>query len=125
MPRHPRPRAAPFDFPLVLTEPELGHIKLLVLDTIARLGADASARGVHQMLSDLAGPELDHAQVYVAIRRLDDLGFIAKTDMQRSESGPPRQLFAITTNGRAALRAGIAHHKELARFLERPAAAGA
>lgn len=84
----------------------LGELEQMVLLTTLRLAPDAFASGIRAELEDLTGRRVARGAVYITLDRLVKKGFLDSRleDPTPARGGQPRRFFAITDQGRAALR---------------------
>lgn len=83
----------------------LGDLQNLTMLAVARLGSEAYAAAIRDLLAELAGRDVSVSTVFVTLTRLEDQGLL------RSEQGDPParggrrvRIFAVTETGWEALR---------------------
>jgi DNA-binding PadR family transcriptional regulator len=102
----------------LLDDPPMGHLQAVVLRTIARLGKDAYGYNVLETLCLENKCWLDHSQIYQIIRRLiKEKGYIELAETRKQASGAPLKIYRLTPDGKAALKACIAHHRATLEYL--------
>ena len=85
----------------------LGELEQMVLLTVLRIGSDAYTSGVRKELAALTGRAVARGAVYITLDRLVKKGYLSsRLDRPTPErGGHPNRFFAVTPEGRAALRA--------------------
>jgi len=92
----------------------LGPFQITIMQLILALGVDAYAREIMRSLSKRwSGAPVYEAQVYGAIRRLSQRGFIALKETRVVRSSPPLKVYCVTSDGERALLAAEAHYAAL------------
>lgn len=83
----------------------LGELEQLVLLAVIRLGRDAYAVSIRDVIELRTGLELARGSVYVTLDRLDRKGYLTSRfgDPTPERGGKSKRLFEITTAGRRAL----------------------
>jgi DNA-binding PadR family transcriptional regulator len=84
----------------------LGELEQMVLLTVLRIGSDAYTSAVRTELAAQTGRTVARGAVYITLDRLVKKGYLrsrlAQPDPERG--GQPNRFFAVTPEGRAALR---------------------
>lgn len=88
------------------TEINLGELEQLVLLAILRLGDEAYAVPVLEILHDRAGRRVARGALYTVLDRLETKGLLRSRfgDPLPERGGRPRRYFTVTAEGLAALR---------------------
>lgn len=104
--------------PLIDTPP-LGHLQALITKTLDELGPEASGIKVVERLCLKTGGWVDHAQIYGAIRRLEENDIIAQVATRPTKKrGAPEKIFKVTAAGRTAMKETLEHYVALADALQ-------
>lgn len=84
----------------------LGEFEQLVLLGILKLGEDAYALPLREILDDVAGRSISRGALYRTLDRLADKGLVRwdVEDAGPERGGLPRRRFVVTRHGVAALR---------------------
>jgi DNA-binding PadR family transcriptional regulator len=85
----------------------LGEVEQLVLLAVLRLGADAYAVPIRDLITRDAGVRLTRGSIYITLERLESKGLVESWfgDPTGEPGGKARRLFRIRPAGTAALRA--------------------
>lgn len=85
----------------------LGEVEQLVLLAVLRLGDEAYAVPIRELVHREAGVDLSRGTVYVTLERLERKGYVTSwfSDPQAVRGGKARRLFRLKPPGVAALRA--------------------
>lgn len=85
----------------------LGEVEMLVLLAVLKLGTDAYAVPIRQMILDDAGVDLSRGTVYVALERLEAKGYLTSifSEPQAVRGGKARRYFQLKPPGMTALKA--------------------
>ena len=98
----------------------LGDLQNLTMLAVARLGPEAVARTIRQLLADTVGREVSVSTVFVTLTRLEDRGLLESELGEAPEHGGRRsRVFRVTDRGWATLRAARAASERLWEGLER------
>lgn len=83
----------------------IGEFEQLVLLATLRLGEDAFAPRIAQILEERAGREMSRGTLYAALDRLEERGMLMweKEAPTEGRSGARRRRFTVTAAGRKAL----------------------
>lgn len=86
---------------------DIGEFEQLVLLATLRLGEDAFAPRIAEVLEARAGREMSRGTLYAALDRLEARGMLMweKEPATERRSGARRRRFAVTPDGRRALAA--------------------
>ena len=86
--------------------PLLGEVEMLVLLAVLRLGAEAYAVPVRELVLHEAGVALSRGTIYVALERLERKGYVTSyfSDPQAVRGGKARRIFQLKPDGLAALK---------------------
>ena len=86
--------------------PLLGEVEMLVLLAVLRLGDDAYAVPIRELVLSDAGVDLSRGTIYVALERLERRGYVTSyfSDPQAVRGGKARRMFHIKPPGLAALK---------------------
>jgi DNA-binding PadR family transcriptional regulator len=85
---------------------ELGELEHLVLLAALRLGGDAYAPAIAELLEEHAGRELSRGTLYAALDRLETRGLLTwSIAASPARAGHRRRRFRVTRTGVAVLRA--------------------
>lgn len=92
----------------------LGLVQIGILGVINLHPERAYGSAIADEVSRRVGRELADAQIYVALRRLEDQGFVASRvdDLSvpsKRTRGRPRKFYALTASGRRALESAGAY----------------
>ena len=99
----------------------LGDLQNLTMLAVARLGPDAIAGRVREMLAELAGREVSVSTVFVTLTRLEDQGLLTSRPGEAPARGGRRtRIFALTQSGWEAVRQTRAASERLWKGLETP-----
>jgi DNA-binding PadR family transcriptional regulator len=84
----------------------LGEIELLVLLAVLRLGDEAYAVPIRDLVGREAGITISRGTVYVTLERLERKGYVASwfSDPQAVRGGKARRLFRLKPPGLTALK---------------------
>ena len=84
----------------------LGELEQPLLLIVLRLGEEAYANPIRDMLTSAAGRELARGALYTALERLEVKGCLRSTlgDPLPERGGRPRRYFTVTAAGLRALR---------------------
>jgi DNA-binding PadR family transcriptional regulator len=84
----------------------LGEVEMLVLLAVLRLGDDAYAVPIRELVLADAGVELSRGTIYVALERLERRGYVTSyfSDPQAVRGGKARRMFQLKPAGLAALK---------------------
>ena len=83
----------------------LGDLQNLTMLAVARLGSDAIAGRVREMLAELADREVSVSTVFVTLTRLEDQGLVSsRLGDAPTRGGRRTRVFALTEPGWEALR---------------------
>ncbi len=98
----------------------LGDLQYLTLLAVARLGRDAHAREIRQVLLEVAERDVSVSTVFVTLTRLEDQGLLgSERGRPPARGGRKVRLFALTDEGRAALDETRATTERMWKGLER------
>lgn len=99
------------------TNDGLGSFEHLVLLAVLRLGEDARALDVRELLERRAERTVSRGALYATLERLEGKGFVAWSTEEATPArgGIPRRVFHLTDEGLEALRQS---HKVLDRLSE-------
>lgn len=94
----------------------LGEVEFLVLLAVLRLGEDAYAVPIRELIEREGGVSLSRGTVYVTLERLERKGYLASwfTDPIAVRGGKARRFFKLKPSGLAALKAARAAVDRLA-----------
>lgn len=103
--------------------PLLGEVEMLILLAVLRLGEDAYAVPIRELVLREAGVELSRGTIYVALERLERKSYVTSyfSDPQAVRGGKARRIFQLKPPGLAALKTAkgavdrLAHGTVLAR----------
>ena len=99
----------------------LKRVDLLILTVLA--SGERHGYGIRQDIVEhtAGGVLLDAGNLYRAIRRLEDDGFVEESDRRpaREADDERRRYYRISTSGRRALSAELSRMRELVRLAER------
>jgi DNA-binding PadR family transcriptional regulator len=99
----------------------LGDLQNLTMLAVARLGADAIAGRVREMLAQLADRDVSVSTVFVTLTRLEDQGLLTSQPGEVPARGGRRtRVFALTKRGWEALRRTRAASERLWEGLQTP-----
>jgi DNA-binding PadR family transcriptional regulator len=87
--------------------PYLGEFEQLVLLAVLRLGDDAYAVPIRQMIEQATARKISRGALYTTLDRLEQKGLLSSRGGETTEDrgGRPRRYHAVTPNGLRALRA--------------------
>jgi DNA-binding PadR family transcriptional regulator len=102
---------------MIRDEPPLGSLQARTLKKLDMLKADAFGYRVLTELMQDSGQYMDPAQVYSAIRKMLEKGYIEAVGTRIERRGPPQKIYKLTEAGRAALKMTKAYHKALSESL--------
>lgn len=106
----------------VWSEPPLTRVAAITVKSLFDLRNEASGQRVLEKLSAERGRWLDPTGVYGPIRQAlnrKEGPYLEKVGERPSpHGGPPLMIYKLSAEGLRALRETIAHHKELAAYLE-------
>ena len=90
-----------------MTRTTLGEVEHHVLLALLRLGGSSYSAPIVLQLEERGGRAVAPAAVYIALRRLEDKGYLtsAKDDSPPAEGGRRRRVFTITPSAVDQLRA--------------------
>jgi PadR family transcriptional regulator PadR len=79
----------------------MGAFEMAVLTAVVRLGTDAYGRRIHKELETKLRRTIPIAQVYVALARLDQKGFLSSrsSDPIPERGGRSRRVYSVTGLG--------------------------
>ena len=85
----------------------LGHLELLVLVALVRLGDEAYGVPIAQAIQHSTGKRVILASVYNTLERLEEKGFVRSTigESTPERGGRAKRYFSITTAGLREVRA--------------------
>jgi PadR family transcriptional regulator, regulatory protein PadR len=99
----------------------LGDLQNLTMLAVARLGPDAIAGRVRELLAELADRDVAVSTVFVTLTRLEDQGLLSSRFGDSPTRGGRRtRVFALTKQGWEALRQTRAASERLWEGLETP-----
>lgn len=86
-------------------EPYLGELEQQILLVVLRLGDEAYANPIGEMLASAAERRVARGALYTALERLEVKGLLRSTmgEPLRERGGRARRYFTVTTAGRRAL----------------------
>ena len=86
--------------------PLLGEVELLVLLAVLRLGEDAYAVPIRQLIQEDAGVTLSRGTIYVTLERLERKGYLTSwfSEPQAVRGGKARRFFRLKPPGLASLK---------------------
>ena len=95
----------------------LGEVEQLVLLSLLRLGDEAYAVPMRELIEREAGVSLSRGTMYVTLERLERKGFVTSwfSDPQAVRGGKARRFFRLKPPGLAALKASQSAVDRLAR----------
>jgi DNA-binding PadR family transcriptional regulator len=95
----------------------LGEVEQLVLLAILRLGDEAYAVPIRELIAREAGADLTRGTVYVTLERLEQKGYVTSwfSDPQAIRGGKSRRFFRLKQAGVQAIKAA---KRGLARLAE-------
>ena len=84
----------------------LGELEQQILLVVLRLGDEAYANPIGELLASAADRRLARGALYTALERLETKGFVRSTlgDPLPERGGRARRYFTVTSAGRRALR---------------------
>jgi DNA-binding PadR family transcriptional regulator len=85
-------------------------LQFAVLRAIPVLGLNACGTEIHSYLVRHAGEQIPTAQVYLALRRLQDRGLVTSevgTERSAGRRGHPRRVYQLSASGLRSLEAGM------------------
>ena len=87
--------------------PLRGEVEQLVLLAVLRLGDEAYAVPIRELVRQEAGVELSRGTIYVTLERLERKGYVTSwfSDPQAVRGGKARRIFSLKPPGVAAVRA--------------------
>lgn len=87
--------------------PLLGEVEMLVLLAVLRLGDDAYAVPIRDVILSEAGVDVSRGTIYVALERLERKSYVTSyfSDPQAVRGGKARRLFQLKPPGLAAVKA--------------------
>jgi DNA-binding PadR family transcriptional regulator len=85
----------------------LGEVEMVVLLAVLRLGDDAYAVPIRELIRAEASVELSRGTIYVTLERLERKGYVTSwfSEPQAVRGGKARRIFALKPAGVAAARA--------------------
>jgi DNA-binding PadR family transcriptional regulator len=88
-------------------QPLLGEVEQLVLLAVLRLGDEAYAVPIQELIGAEAGIELSRGTIYVTLERLERKGYVTSwfSDPQAVRGGKARRVFQVKPAGVQASRA--------------------
>lgn len=99
----------------------LGLVQVAIMNVITKKPEQSYGTAIADEVSKLVGRDLAEAQVYVALRRLEEQGLISShVDFpmpSKRSRGRPRKYYASTTKGRRALEAAGAYTSSNSPFM--------
>ena len=97
-------------------QPLLGEVELLVLLAVLRLGDEAYAVPIRELVKREAGVGLSRGTVYVTLERLERKSYVSSwfSDPVAVRGGKAKRLFRLKPPGLAALKAARAAVDNLA-----------
>jgi PadR family transcriptional regulator PadR len=99
----------------------LGDLQNLTMLAVARLGPDAVARRVREVLAEVARREVSVSTVFVTLTRLEDQGLLAsRAGAAPERGGRQTRIFSLTERGWEALRRTRESSEALWESLEAP-----
>jgi DNA-binding MarR family transcriptional regulator len=99
----------------------LGDLQNLAMLAVARLGQNAVAGRVRELLAELADRDVSVSTVFVTLTRLEDQGLLAsRTGEAPARGGRRTRVFALTELGWEALRRTRAASERLWQGLKTP-----
>lgn len=81
----------------------IGPMQAAILQAIDRNPADACGVAIASAVSESSDHGVSGAQVYVALRRLEQRGLVEMVAEERGGRGRPKKFYALTEVGQAAL----------------------
>ena len=98
----------------------LGELEQQLLLIVLRLGDEAYANPIGEMLAKAAGRVVSRGAIYTALERLEQKGCLRSRmgDPTDDRGGKPRRYFSLTPSGLKALKATHAAFASLARGLD-------
>ena len=82
----------------------LGSLQYLTMLAVARLGREAWAGPIREMLADVAGRDVSVSTVFVTLTRLEDQGLLGSERGDTPDrGGRARRIFSLTEPGWAAI----------------------
>jgi PadR family transcriptional regulator PadR len=86
--------------------PLLGEVEQLVLLSVLRLGDEAYAVPMRELIEREAGVRLSRGTIYVTLERLERKGYVTSwfSDPQAMRGGKARRFFRLKPPGLAALK---------------------
>ena len=87
--------------------PRLGEVEQLILLAVLRLGKEAYAVPIRDLIAREAGVRLTRGSIYITLERLESKGLVESWfgDPTGEPGGKARRLFRMKPAGTAALRA--------------------
>lgn len=99
----------------------LGDLQNLAMLAVARLGPNAVAGRVRELLAELADRDVSVSTVFVTLTRLEDQGLLSSRPGEAPTRGGRRtRVFALTKSGREAVRRTRAASERLWEGLQLP-----
>ena len=97
----------------------LGDLQNLTMLAVARLGGEAYARRIRELLAEAAGRDVSVSTVFVTLTRLEDQGLLAsERGSPPARGGRATKIFSVTETGWVALRRTRAASESLWEGLE-------
>lgn len=93
--------------PIRRDAPLLGEVEQLVLIAVLRLGDEAYAVPLRELILSEAGVDLSRGTIYVTLERLERKGYVTSwfSEPQAIRGGKARRYFRLKPPGLAAIRA--------------------
>jgi DNA-binding PadR family transcriptional regulator len=109
--------------PQALNHRALGLVQVAIMNVITNHPLRAYGIAIADQVSKLVGRDLPDAQVYVALRRLEEQGLIcSRVDdvplPSKKSRGRPRKYYASTAKGRRALESAGAYTLSIGPFMQ-------
>ncbi len=100
----------------------LGLVQVAILNVINHHPDRAYGSAITDQVSRVVGRELADAQIYVALRRLEEQGVIRSrvenSKPSKKSRGHPRKYYALTATGRRALESAGAYIHSTSPFMQ-------
>ena len=77
-----------------------GLLTIAILKVISK--GPLHGYAITRIVSDIFRDNIDKASIYMALRRLEEKGFV-KSEWVTEDSGPPKRIYRLTQEGKEAL----------------------
>jgi len=92
----------------------LGEFEHLVLLAVLRVGEGAYGVPIRDEIEARAGRRVSLGALYATVRRMETKGWVQSVTVEAPDTGRPRKIVTVTSEGLAAVRAAQARLRRMA-----------